>query len=84
MKAKSAQLGLPLGERDFRPTFTVHQMIKDLDLITQAADELGAPLQQTKTTLGWMHQAIAQEDGLLDYAAIIRVLERQAGITDVS
>jgi 3-hydroxyisobutyrate dehydrogenase len=84
LKAKSAQLGLPLGSRDFSPTFTVHQMIKDLQLITSAGDELGASLAQTKTTLDWMNQAIAQGDGGLDYAAIIRVLERQVGITDLS
>ena len=84
LKAKSAQLGMPLGSRDFSPTFTVHQMIKDLELITSAGDDLGASLTQTKTTLGWMNQAIAQGDGLLDYAAIIRVLERQVGIKDLS
>jgi len=84
LKAKSAQLGMPLGSRDFSPTFTVHQMIKDLELITSAGDDLGASLTQTKTTLDWMNQAIAQGDGLLDYAAIIRVLERQVGIKDLS
>lgn len=84
LKAKSAQLGLPLGGRDFSPTFTVHQMIKDLQLITGAGDELGASLVQTKTTLDWMNQAIDQGDGALDYAAIIRVLERQVGFTDLS
>jgi len=84
LKAKSAQLGMPLGSRDFSPTFTVHQMIKDLELITSAGDDLGASLTQTKTTLGWLNQAIAQGDGLLDYAAIIRVLERQVGIKDLS
>jgi 3-hydroxyisobutyrate dehydrogenase len=76
------QLGQPLGARDFSPTFTVEQMIKDLSLITQAADEVGAPLAQTKTTLNWMHQAIQEGDGQLDYAAIIRVLERKAGLSN--
>jgi 3-hydroxyisobutyrate dehydrogenase-like beta-hydroxyacid dehydrogenase len=84
LKAKSAQLGMPLGSRDFSPTFTVHQMIKDLELITSAGDDLGASLTQTKTTLDWMNQAIAEGDGSLDYAAIIRVLERQVGIKDLS
>jgi 3-hydroxyisobutyrate dehydrogenase len=82
MKAKMVQLGQPLGARDFSPTFTVEQMIKDLSLITQAADEVGAPLAQTKTTLNWMHQAIQEGDGQLDYAAIIRVLERKAGLSN--
>jgi 3-hydroxyisobutyrate dehydrogenase len=80
MKAKATQLGQAIGVRDFTPTFTVHQMIKDLTLITEAGDELKAPLVQTKTTLDWMHRAIAQGDGELDYAAIIRVLEREAGL----
>jgi hypothetical protein len=30
-----------------------------------------------------MHQAIAQEDGVIHYAAIIGCVERQAGFTDV-
>ena len=82
MKAKMNQLGKPMGNRDFSPTFTVEQMIKDLSLITDAAKELGAPLAQTQTTLDWMHQAVTEGDGQLDYAAIIRVLERKAGLSN--
>jgi 3-hydroxyisobutyrate dehydrogenase len=81
MKAKMAQLGKPLGERDFSPTFTVEQMIKDLSLINQAAQEFGSPIEQTKMTLDWMKQAIQDGDGQLDYAAIIRVLERKAQLS---
>lgn len=80
LKAKSVQLGQALGVRDFSPTFTVHQMIKDLSLITTAGMQLGAKLEQTQTTLNWMNQAIDEGDGELDYAAIIRVLERQVGL----
>lgn len=82
MKAKMNQLGKPMGNRDFSPTFTVEQMIKDLSLITDAAKELGAPLAQTQTTLDWMYQAVTEGDGQLDYAAIIRVLERKAGLSN--
>jgi 3-hydroxyisobutyrate dehydrogenase len=81
MKAKSVQLGQALGSRDFTPTFTVHQMIKDLTLITAAADDLGAPIEQTRATLDWMNQAVEEGDGNLDYAAIIRVLERAVGMS---
>lgn len=81
MKAKMAQLGKPLGERDFSPTFTVEQMIKDLSLINQAAQEFGSPIAQTEMTLDWMKQAIQDGDGQLDYAAIIRVLERKAQLS---
>ena len=82
MKAKMAQLGKPLGERDFSPTFTVEQMIKDLSLIQQAADEFGTPIEQTTMTLDWMRQAIHDGEGQLDYAAIIRVLERKAKLSN--
>jgi 3-hydroxyisobutyrate dehydrogenase-like beta-hydroxyacid dehydrogenase len=81
MKAKSQQLGRPLGERDFSPTFTVHQMLKDIGLIMQAGADLHVPLTQTSQTQQWMQAAIAQGDGELDYAAIIRVVERSAGLT---
>jgi 3-hydroxyisobutyrate dehydrogenase len=81
MKAKSQQLGLPLGERDFSPTFTVHQMLKDIGLIMQAGADLHVPLTQTSQTQQWMQAAVAQGDGELDYAAIFRVVERAAGLT---
>jgi 3-hydroxyisobutyrate dehydrogenase len=82
MKAKMAQLGKPLGDRDFSPTFTVEQMIKDLSLINQAAQEFGSPIEQTQKTLDWMKQATQDGEGQLDYAAIIRVLERKAKLSN--
>ncbi len=76
LKAKSEQL----GARDFTPTFTVEQMTKDLDLILAAGAAVHAPLPQTSLTHQLMHAAMAQGDGLLDYAAIIRIVERSAGL----
>ncbi len=81
MKAKSQQLGRALGERDFSPTFTVHQMLKDIGLILQAGADLHVPLAQTCLTQQWMQSAIAHGDGELDYAAIIQVVERAAGLS---
>lgn len=77
VKAKSAQL----VERDFTPTFTVEQMIKDLDLILGAGEASHVPLLQTAMTHKLMHAALAQGDGGDDYAAIIKVVERGAGIS---
>jgi 3-hydroxyisobutyrate dehydrogenase len=77
LKAKSVQLGV----RDFTPTFTVEQMTKDLDLILDAGAAVHAPLPQTSLTHQLMHAAMAQGDALLDYAAIIRTVERSAGLT---
>jgi 3-hydroxyisobutyrate dehydrogenase len=76
LKAKSQQLGV----RDYTPTFTVEQMAKDLDLILAAGAAVHAPLPQTSLTQQLMHAAMAQGDGLLDYAAIIRTVERSAGL----
>lgn len=77
VKAKSAQL----SRRDFTPTFTVEQMIKDLDLILGAGAASNVPLLQTAMTQKLMHAAVVQGDALDDYAAIIKVVERGAGIS---
>lgn len=76
LKAKAAQLSV----RDFTPTFTVEQMIKDLDLILAAGAAAGVPLLQTAMTQKLMHAAVVQGDALDDYAAIIKVVERGAGL----
>lgn len=76
VKAKSAQL----SERDFSATFTVNQMVKDLDLILGAASEHQVPLPQTALTRQLMDAARAHGDADADYAAIIKATERSAGL----
>jgi 3-hydroxyisobutyrate dehydrogenase-like beta-hydroxyacid dehydrogenase len=76
LKAKAAQL----SKRDYAPTFTVTQMNKDLDLILAEAAACQAPVPQTAATRQLMASAQAQGDADLDYAAIIRVLERSSGL----
>lgn len=78
VKAKAVQL----AERDFTPTFTVEQMIKDLDLILSAGEANHVPLTQTALTHQLMCAAVAQGNALEDYAAIIKVVERGAGLPD--
>ena len=65
LKAKSVQL----AERDFTPTFTVEQMVKDLTLILAAGQAVHAPLPQTAMTLQLMQAAMAQGDRLIDLLA---------------
>ena len=85
IKAKSEQLGSSLELRDFSPTFTVHQMLKDLTLIKDAATDLAAPIDQTTMTYHWLQQVIQDGEGDLDYAAVIRLLERRASLaTDLN
>jgi 3-hydroxyisobutyrate dehydrogenase-like beta-hydroxyacid dehydrogenase len=78
VKAKSVQL----SERDFTPTFTVEQMLKDLDLILGAGVANHVPLAQTAMTYQLMQAAVAQGDALDDYASIIKAVERSAGLSD--
>ena len=78
LKAKAVQL----AGRDFAPTFTVEQMRKDLGLILDAAARADVPLPQTAATLQLMQSASAQGWGDEDYAAIIRCVERAAGLED--
>jgi 3-hydroxyisobutyrate dehydrogenase len=77
LKAKSVQL----AKRDFTPTFTVEQMVKDLTLILAAGQAVHAPLPQTAMTLQLMQSAMAQGDAGDDYAAIIKAVERSAGLS---
>jgi 3-hydroxyisobutyrate dehydrogenase-like beta-hydroxyacid dehydrogenase len=76
LKAKSAQL----SRRDFTPTFTVEQMLKDIGLILDAGADSQVPLPQTAMTQQLMRSAMAQGDGQQDYAAIIKAAERSAGL----
>ena len=78
LKAKAVQL----AARDFTPTFTVEQMRKDLGLILDAAAHANVPLPQAAATLQLMQSASAQGLGGQDYAAIIRCVERAAGLED--
>jgi 3-hydroxyisobutyrate dehydrogenase-like beta-hydroxyacid dehydrogenase len=75
VKAKSVQL----GQRDFSPTFTVLQMMKDLDLILGEAHALQVPLAQTAHTRQLMNAAAALGCAQEDYAAIIKAVEQNAG-----
>ncbi len=80
LKAKSVQL----AQRDFTPTFTVEQMIKDLDLILGAGNAVHAPLAQTAMTRRLMQEAQSRGLGQEDYAAILKVLEQDARLPGAS
>ena len=76
VKAKAVQL----ADRDFTPTFTVEQMLKDLRLILEAAAALHVPLPQTAATQQQMQSALAHGWGGEDYAAILKCAESAAGL----
>ena len=76
VKAKAEQLRL----KDFTPTFTVPQMLKDVDLMLGEANRLQVPLPQTALTRQSLLAAQAQGFSEDDYASIIRVAQAAAGI----
>ena len=76
VQAKAVQL----RERDYTPTFTVDQMRKDVGLILEAGSQLDVPMTLTGRVDEMLQEASAQGDANLDYAAVIRVAERAAGI----
>lgn len=69
-----------LVQRDFTPTFSVLQMIKDLTLILEAASHHGVSLRGTDATLKLMHAAVNSGWEKEDYAAVIKVVESQSGL----
>jgi 3-hydroxyisobutyrate dehydrogenase-like beta-hydroxyacid dehydrogenase len=77
VKAKAVQL----SQRDFSPTFTVPQMLKDVDLMLGEADRLRVPLPQTSLTRQSLLASLAQGHAADDYASIIRVCEAAAGLS---
>jgi 3-hydroxyisobutyrate dehydrogenase-like beta-hydroxyacid dehydrogenase len=70
----------PLAERDFSPTFSCHQMIKDLDLILGAARTAGVPMAMTALTRETYAAIIGMGGGEDDFIAPVRHVERLAGL----
>jgi 3-hydroxyisobutyrate dehydrogenase-like beta-hydroxyacid dehydrogenase len=77
VKAKALQL----RTRDFSATFTVPQMLKDLDLILDEGARAQVPLLQAAMTRQMLQAAQAQGFSDEDYAAVIKVVEASAGLT---
>lgn len=72
---------LPLiQERDFEQRFSINLLYKDMQLVTQLADQLEVPMKLGKLSEQIVGQAQAEGHGGEDIAAIIRPLEKQVGI----
>lgn len=68
-----------LRHEDFAPAFTSEQMVKDLRLARDAAraNNLSLPLLSEVTAL--FERTVATGDGELDFFAVLRTLQRDAG-----
>ena len=69
-----------LKTRDFTPTFTPNQLSKDIDLMLDAGDALGIPLQMTSTTRQMMKATNADGYANEDFIAVVKMLERLSGL----
>ena len=72
----------PLKARDFSPTFSVRQMMKDFDLLLASGRDASAPLPLSGLVRQVLASAAAQGDGDLDFFAVVRTMERMAGLPD--
>lgn len=69
-----------LKTRDFTPTITLREQLKDLDLMLAAAAAAEVPLPLTALTRQLMQAAIGDGFGDEDFIAVVKQLERQAGL----
>ena len=67
--------------RDWRPGFTIDLQTKDLRLVMDAADELGAPIPITGYILQLYRTLQAQGLGAEGNHALIKAMEQLSGIT---
>ncbi len=72
----------PLRKRDFTSTFSVEQMMKDLDLLLASGGEVHAPLPIAAMVRQLFASAEAQGDGALDFFATVKTMERMAGLDE--
>lgn len=79
LRAKTAAL----KERDFTPTFTTRQILKDLDLMLAAGAVDGIPMPLTAITRQQMQAVIGDGFAEEDFIAIVKQVERQSGLPPV-
>ena len=74
------QLRLPFLPGDFAPRFSVDLLAKDLGLATDTAKQQGVRLLLGTVAELLVREAQADGEGANDMAAVIRPLERRAGV----
>lgn len=69
-----------LIDRDFRPAFTVAQMVKDLDLALDTARQINLPMPITSLVRTFMAAMIATGQGEADFFSYVTKMEELAGL----
>jgi len=72
------------GERmltgNFEPGFRSTLMLKDVRIVQHAAEALGVPTPGLAAVVVELERLVDGGDGELDYAALVKVRERDAGV----
>ncbi len=71
----------PMREHDFTPLFKLEHMLKDVRLCLEEGQAAGAPFQFAALTREILTAAMGRGRGDDDFAALVEVLEGQAGIS---
>lgn len=69
-----------IQDRDFKQRFSINLLYKDMKIATSLAEQLSVPLQLGKISEQFIGRAQQEGHGGEDVAAIIRPLERDAGV----
>jgi 3-hydroxyisobutyrate dehydrogenase len=67
--------------RDFTPTMTTRLILKDIDLMLDAARSNDVPMPLTAMTRQLMQALIGEGLGDEDYMAIVKLAELQSGLS---
>jgi 3-hydroxyisobutyrate dehydrogenase len=70
--------GASILERNFTPRFFLEHMLKDVNLMLNAAKEAGAPLPAIEVAQRFFIEAQSAGFGKEDYSAVVKVLQSQA------
>ncbi len=71
--------GRSISQRNFAANFYASHMLKDLNLILSAAEEMKVSLPTTAAVREQFRAAVASGFGREDYSAVVKVLEEAAG-----
>jgi 3-hydroxyisobutyrate dehydrogenase-like beta-hydroxyacid dehydrogenase len=72
--------GKTIIARQFTPRFIVEHMLKDVNLILDAGKKLNVPLEGTEAAQRVFSEAVSLGFGKEDYSAMIKAIERHAGV----
>ncbi len=73
--------GRTISQRNFAPNFYASHMLKDLNLVLSAAEEMKVSLPATSAVREQFRAAVASGFGMEDYSAVVKVLEASAECT---